>query len=62
MDPVALRPLQSPMTRESTETSRLVTPDRLSGDDPRERTHDEDELDDFIAGELPLIRVYIDSP
>ena len=52
MDPVPLRPLQRSMTRESTETSRLVNPDRPSEDRTRDGTYDAEEVDDFIAGKF----------
>ena len=51
MDAVPLRQLQRSMTRESTETSRLVASDRQSQDRPREHEDDEDDVDDFLACE-----------
>ena len=49
-----LRPLQRSMSRESTETSRLVDRGhRNSQDHARDSAYDEDDVDDFISGKLP---------
>lgn len=59
MDAVPLRPLQRSMSRESTETSHLVDPDRPHSG--RDDAFDEEDVDSFIAGQWDMqlcVRMY----
>lgn len=53
MDAVPLRPLQRSMSRESTETSRLVNPERSSQERHQQTNYDDDDdgVDDFRDGQ-----------